>query len=203
MDINFSKKKVYPSKQYLNLAVKEKNGIDAKVAIPAIIAVLVLVGLFAKFAIMDRFAKVEAAQTELTNLKLERSVINAKLEDYDATVEEYKKYSVSWMDDIEKALVLKTDMIDLINSEILKNSETRSISISGNTISAQLVGLSLTDTSALIDRLYARPDVQDVQMFTATTEEAVGGQVIVSLLVTMKQEENDDAGETAEGGAAE
>ena len=197
MDINFSKKKVYPSKQYLNLAVKEKNGIDAKIAIPAIIAVLVLVGLFAKFAVLDRFAKVDAAQTELNNLNVERSIINAKLEDYDATVEEYKKYSVSWMDDVEKALVLKTDMIDLINSEILKNSETRSISISGNTISAQLVGLSLTDTSALIDRLYSRPDVKDVQVYTATTEEAVGGQVIVSLLVTMKQEE------TEEGGAAE
>ena len=197
MDINFSKKKVYPSKQYLNLAVKEKNGIDAKIVIPAIIAVLVLVALFAKYAVLDRFAKVEAAQAELTNLNVERSVINAKLEDYDETVEEYKKYSVSWMDDIEKALVLKTDMIDLINNEILKNSETRSISISGNTISAQLVGLSLTDTSALIDRLYARPDVKDVQMFTATTEEAVGGQVIVSLLVTMMQEESE------EGGAAE
>ena len=199
MNINFSKKKDFPSKQYLNLAVREKKGIDAKTAIPAVIAVLILAALFAKFAVMDRFAKVEAARMELANLNVERSVINAKLEDYDATVEEYKKYSVSWMDDVEKALVLKTDMIDLINKEILKNSETRSLSISGNTISAQLVGLSLTDTSALIDRLYARPDVYDVQMFTATTEETEGNQVIVSILVTMKQEDD----EAAEGGAAE
>ena len=196
MDINFSKNKVYPSKQYLNLAVKEKSDLNARTAIPAVIAVLVLVGLFAKFAVIDRFAKVENAKMELAELNVQRSIINAELEDYDKTVEEYKKYSVSWMDDVEKSLVLKTDMIDLINTEILKNSETRSISISGNTISADLVGLSLTDTSALIDRLYARPDVQDVQMFTATTEETVGDQVIVSILVTMKLEDE-------EGGAAE
>ena len=96
MDINFSKKKVYPSKQYLNLAVKEKSDLDARTAIPAVIAVLVLVGLFAKFAIIDRFAKVDAANMALAELNVQRSIINAELEDYDKTVEEYKKYSVSW-----------------------------------------------------------------------------------------------------------
>ena len=186
-------KKDYPSKQYINLAIKEERQIDPRIAVPAIIAILILAALFSKFAVIDRFAKVSAAESELNELKTQLSFANAQLENYDKVLEEYQKYSVNWMDDIEKSLVMKTDMIDLINNEILKNSETRSLSISGNTISAQLVGLSLSDTSGLVDRLYARDDVQDVQLFSATTEETLENQVIVSLFVTMKQPEEGDA----------
>lgn len=186
-------KKDYPSKQYLNLAVKEKKQIDPRIAIPAIILIIIAALAFAKFAVIDRFAKVDKANRELADYKVQLSVANAQLQDYDKVLEEYQKYSVNWMDDVEKNLVMKTDMIELINSEILLNSETRSLAVSGNTISAQLVGLSLTETSRLVDRLYARDDVADVQVFSATTEEAVDNEVIVSLLVTMKIEEEGDA----------
>ena len=189
LNLNLSQKKDYPSKQYLNLAVKEKKALDLKIIIPSVILIIAAAAAFCKFAVLDRFAKVDAAEAELRSLNATLAVANAQLEDYDKVLEEYQKYSVNWMDDVEKSLVLKTDMIDLINNEILKNSETRSLSITGNTISAQLVGLSLSQTSALLDRLNARDDVQDVQIFTATTEEALENQVIVSLLVTMKLEE--------------
>lgn len=188
-----SNKKGYPSKQYINLAIKEEKEIDPRIAVPAIILILALAALFSKFAVIDRFAKVSAAESELADYKAQLAVANAQLENYDKVLAEYQKYSVNWMDDIEKSLVKKTDMIDLINKEILKNSETRTLSVSGNTISAQLVGLSLTETSNLVDRLYARDDVQDVQVFSATTEETLENQVIVSLFVTMKQVEEGDA----------
>lgn len=187
-----SVKKEFPSKQYLNLAVKEKKQIDIKVAIPAIFLIIIAAIAFAKFAVVDRFAKVDAAERELADYQMRLSATNVQLQNYDEVLAEYQKYSVSWMDDVEKNLVKKTDMIQLLNNEILKNSETRSLSISGNTISAQLVGLSLAETSRLVERLYTHDDVADVQVFSATTEEAQENQVIVSLLVTMRIEEEGD-----------
>lgn len=188
-----SNKKGYPSKQYINLAFKEKKAIEPRVAAPAIALILVLAALFSKLAVVDRFARVTAAENDLGSCKAQLSILNAKLENYDDVLAEYQKYSINWMDDVEKSLVMKTDMMDLINKEILKNSETRTLSVRGNTISAQLVGLSLTETSDLVDRLYARDDVQDVQVYSATTEETLENQVIVSLFVTMKQSEEGDA----------
>ena len=184
-----AKKNDYPSKIYINLAMREKRKVDPKLAIPGIILVLLLAAAFGKFGVADRMAQVSRAQGELNVVLSEKAVMENAVADYDEVKAEYAKYSINWMDDVEKSLVKKTDMISLINSQILLNSETRSITISGNTISAELVGLDMAATSALVDRLNARDDVAQVQVFTATTQEAVEDQVIVSILITMQLEE--------------
>ncbi|HPX71055.1 MAG TPA: hypothetical protein PL035_01425 [Bacillota bacterium] len=181
-----ARKNDYPSKTYINLAMREKRQIDLKFAIPGVILVLLLAAVFGKFGVVDRIAEVSGAQRELSAILTTKTLLEESVADYEEVKVEYAKYSINWMDDVEKSLVKKTDMIALINSQILLNSETRSITISGNTISAQLVGLDMQATADLVDRLNARDDVEQVQVFTATTSEAVGDQVIVSILVTMQ-----------------
>ncbi len=180
------KKNDYPSKTWINLAMREKRQIDPKLAIPGIILVLLLVAAVGKFGVADRIAQLSVAERELDFVLKEKALLEISVADYEEVRSEYAKYSINWMDDIEKSLVKKTDMISLIDTQILVNSETRSITISGNTISAQLVGLDMEATSDLVDRLNARDDVSQVQVFSVTTEETVGDQVIVSILVTMK-----------------
>ncbi len=187
-----AKKNDYPSKTYINLAMREKRKVDPKLAILGIIAVLLLAAAFAKFGVIDRMTQRAVAERELRVVLSEKAMMESAVADYDEVKAEYAKYSINWMDDVEKSLVKKTDMIALINSQILLNSETRSISISGNTISAELVGLDMAETSALVDRLNARDDVAQVQVFTATTQEAAEDQVIVSILITMQLTEGEE-----------
>mgnify|MGYP000980439131 CR=1 FL=1 len=180
------KKDTYPSKTRINLAMREKRQIDPKIAIPAIFIVLLLVAAVAKFGVIDRMAQVAEAQRGLDFVLSQKAYMEAAVADYEEVRAEYAKYSINWMDDVERSLVKKTDMIDLLDNEILVDSETRSINISGNTISAELVGLDMEASSALVERLYERDDVAEVQVFRITTEETVGDQVIVSILITMK-----------------
>lgn len=180
------RKDTYPTKTRINLAMREKRQIDPRIAIPAIFIVLLLVAAVAKFGVVDRMALVAEAQSALDSILSQKAYMEGVVADYEEVRAEYAKYSINWMDDIEKSLVKKTDMIDLLDDEILVDSETRSISISGNTISAELVGLDMEASSALVERLYKRDDVAEVQVFSITTKETVGDQVIVSILITMK-----------------
>ena len=184
------KKNSFPTKNTLNLAIKEKKQIRPEIAIPCIVLIALLAFLFGKFAVADRFAEVSRVQGQLHAMEAQREALKEATADYNDVLAEYSRYSVNWMNDVEKNLVLRSDMIDLVNSKILSDSDSRKIMISGNTISIELLDLSLDDTSKLVSKLNAEESVSSVQVYTATTKDTLGDdQVVVSLVITMKDQE--------------
>ena len=63
------KQAAYPSKVTLNLAMREKSQFAPTKLIPLLLVLIVLAGLFGKFAVADRLAKVDRAQAELNALQ--------------------------------------------------------------------------------------------------------------------------------------
>ena len=59
------KQAAYPSKVTLNLAMREKSQFAPAKLVPLLLILIVLAGLFGKFAVADRLAKVDRAQAEL------------------------------------------------------------------------------------------------------------------------------------------
>lgn len=180
-----TKKTAYPSKTTLNLAMKEGNGISPKKAVLPLILLIAAAVLFGKFAVADRLARVDRAEARLAALQREAAELEAAVVDYDQVLEQYGRYSVGWMTDEEQQIIPRTDMLDLVETELMPVSEVRRLSANGNVLSAEVGGITLEDASLIVQKLYQRPDVTNVAVYTASTKTEVGDQAAVSLIITM------------------
>jgi len=192
VDITFttsSTSKALPSKKHINLCLKEKSSINPLVALIAIILIIAGAAAFSKFGVMDRLSEVDRLNGEVNTRQYELDAMNTLLESYDEVYEEYSRYSVSWMNEEERNLVSRTEALSLIDEIVAKSTSVTRITISGNSVSAELFGITLADTSSLVDELKARDNVKDVMVYTASSDD--GSSSLVSLVIKMTTEEEE------------
>lgn len=157
----------------MNLISRDKDQFRPTVVVPSIVLVIVAVALFAKFGIFDRYEKLWKYQAEASALSSYNSEMKNSLSDYDSIQEKYNKYSTKFMSDTEKEIIDRTEMLSLIEEEFLSAGRVMSMTSNGTVITVELAGVTLEDTSKLIDVLQARDDVSYVSISTATAEETV------------------------------
>lgn len=186
------KKAVYPYKKSLNLCIKEKSPFRPERLVPLLIAVFALAVLFGKFAVADRLIQASKMQTQASILTQRRNTLLAETAGYDELYDEYHRYSTGWMEDNEKLLVRRSEMLDLIESMLMPQSTVREINASGNTLSVTLGGVTLDDTSRFVQALYARDDVENVAVYTASTKDEYTDLAAVSMVITMTQDKGGD-----------
>ena len=179
------KQAAYPSKVTLNLAMKEKSQFAPGKLIPLLLVLIVLASLFGKFAVADRLAEVDLAQAELNALQQRKANLEAATAGYEELSQEYARYSTGWMTEDEQAAVTRAEMLSLIESELMPGSRVQRVSASSNILSVELSGVTLEDTSRFVKRLYQRPDVTNVAVYTASTKYEPGIQATVSMVITM------------------
>ena len=155
----------------INLALKEKDPMRPSVLVPAIIGVCLAVALLAKFAVIDRYNKMYALQSQASSLEATNTALNKSLEEYDDVLAQYNLYSTSFMTDNEKALVEKEEMLKLIDDVLVKSGDVLSINSSSNVVTAEITGISLDEASNLVDILNARDDVESVSVSNAKSVE--------------------------------
>lgn len=177
---------VYPSKTTLNLCMKEKSSWRPGRVIPTFTALALAVVLFGKFAVADRLAQVSREQQVLSGLTAQVQALEKATADYDAVLEEYGRYSVGWMTDEEKAAVDRVGVLDLIEAELMSAASVQQFSIAGNVLSLSLAGVTLEDTSRIVQRLYTWPQVTGVSVYTASTQQQQAAEeATVSMVVTL------------------
>lgn len=176
-------KKTYPSKQTLNLCIKEKPQVDPVKAVPLCILVIALVALLGKFAVIDRLQAQAEAKQRINEARTRFETLTEEIKAYDGIEAEYEMYSVGWLSDNEKLLVLRTDMIKLINEEIAPTAKLARVSMAGNVLSAELKNTNLNETSKLVSELNKRDDVEKVAVYTASSDSK---NTSVSVVITMK-----------------
>ena len=74
--------KKYPTKTTMNLYVVEKSVSKNRIILVAVLLVL-LVGLFIKFGVVDQYARLHAKEAELSQQKLIVAQTEARLANYD------------------------------------------------------------------------------------------------------------------------
>lgn len=173
-----------PSKQTLNLAMRERSINSPSRILPIAAVLTALVLLFAKFAVVDRLLAVSRVQDQANALDSQLTQIAAENQDYDAVLEEYMRYSSGWMSETEAALVDRNAVFSLLESDVLPMGGLKDLSMTGNTLSLDLTGLSLQDASDILTRLKAREDVLSVSVDTAGTTDD-GTLESVSMVITM------------------
>jgi len=105
-----------PVKRSINLMLVEEGKISAAKAIPAILAIIVLAGLFGKFLVADRLASMSKATGKVSRLQDQLDDTMDALENYDNVEDTYAHYTYDGMTRQELNLVDRTLVLDLVVS---------------------------------------------------------------------------------------
>lgn len=178
----------YPTKTTMNLAQHEQSQLELtrRTLIEGLLLILLVV-LFIKFGIVDLTSKASAANSEVADIQQQIDATNAQMGDYDKVYAEYQKYSYGYLDDRESSYVDRIDAIDLVESKVMSVGSVESITITDNTMSVTISGVTLEQVSALVSSLESSDMVADVTVDTASTQTEGTQQVSASLVITLQQ----------------
>lgn len=178
-------KAVYPSKAKLNMAMKEKSPLEPKRLIPALIVLFFCLGVFAKFAVLDRLAEVDNARYSLASLQELCSVMEKANADYEEVSKQYAHYSTSWMTDEMKAVIPSSEILALLETHLMPKGQIMALSTSGSTISVDVGNIDLEIAAGFVEDLSAMPTVTDVRVYTAESENPSSKQLRVNFIISM------------------
>ena len=199
MVARMKKKKLnYPSKTTLNLVMKEIAPDYVPKLFAAVVIFCVALTAFTKFAVLDRFeadremqSQLRAAQTELRNLRAQNA-------EYEMLRAEYAKYFAIDLTSVVVADV--TDILDIMETELMPAAIVNSATFSGTTLSVVLSGIDLDGASGILASLYETNVVSSVQLYAANTTEAVETAVTMTITLKTREEIRAEALAEAQGG---
>lgn len=205
-----------PSKQTLNLMVKEKTLAHPTRLIPILTLIFLGAYAFAQFAVIGRLNKVKQAEAELSQMHANLEMIKAAYADYDDVKAEYNRYTYQ---NYDRTIPDRLEVLALLERRVFSVCTAQSLSIAQRTITMTLGGLTLDDTSALIASLKEEPMVLDVFVSNSSSnksqtqnpgKEATVTAITISLKdpTTIKEEsaaetDSDTADDSAETGGEE
>ena len=157
-----------PSKTSMNLYQPIDRGNPVTAAIAAVI-LAVLIGLFAKFGVIDQLARVSEAQGRLATAQAELSMYEAQLTDYDAVAAEYESYTSQ----LNSSDVSANDVLDLIEDYVMVYATVTSTNLQENVLALSLRDVPLDMVGTIAQGVKTHPLVKSVSVSTASTEENV------------------------------
>ena len=176
-----------PSKKTMNF-VHHESSINVKKMLPLILVIIVAMGVFAKFAILDPLDKKTAAYTELGLKQQQLDAVNAKLSGYDELEKEYGRYSYGWMNETEVNMVNRMDVLRMVEEEIAFKAFIDNLAVNNNVLTLNIHGITLEQASAMVKSLEARGLVQSAAVYNVVAEEAEEAEIFMSIIMAKEAE---------------
>ena len=158
-----------PVKQTINLVGVGAKPIKLYIALPAILLIIAAAALLSKFAVIDRYMKVSAAEAQVASLRAELSAANQKLAGFGELNEKYAHYTYSGMTNEELTRIERSEVISLIQRVVLPSVVVDNWSVNANQLSMSIIGSSLQDINLLAQALNEEPIVDYCTVRTAST----------------------------------
>jgi hypothetical protein len=177
----------YPIKKTMNF-VHHQSGINLKKLIPALVLVLIIGALFAKFAILDPLAKRDVALGELTDKQTQLALINGKLTGYEELAQQYGRYSYGWMNETEVNMVSRMDVLQLVEQEIATKAIIDNMAVNNNVLTLNIHGITLEQASTMVRSLEERGLVESAAVYNAVAEQAEEAEIFMSIILTKEAE---------------
>ena len=161
----------YPSKTYINLAIKDKKKIDVRSTLPKAVLIILLTVFVCKFGVFDLYSQVNQKEAELSQQTQRLSQLNAQLTNYDAVKAEYETYETTKLV-ADESTVSVTDAMALVDRYVSSAAQIDSVNIEGNTVTLSLSDISLNGVGKLVSTLNEQPIVANVSVSTAATDQS-------------------------------
>ena len=163
---------------------------------------LVLIGVFAKFAVIDPLASGMDSSAEVAAAQAQLDELQAANENYAALNEKYARYVVTGLTEEEANLANRNAVLDLIRSNLMSVGYLSSVKVVGNTVTATCLGAELTEVSRLVERLEADSRVSHVTVSTAQGKDNAATSATIEVTLKGALDDGAETGKGAGNGAA-
>lgn len=168
MDLNKKIGLKYPTKTDINLALREDRNLDKKTALPIGIFLAVFILGFAKLGVIDLLHAVDDAQRTMQQTQEQLDTLKEANLIYDDVLQEYNEVVSNSISSV--VLATLEQRLELVNHYLLSKARVESFNVLDDVITASISGISLNQVSGIYTALMQNEFVDNVQIYTASTE---------------------------------
>ena len=188
-----TKQTKYPTKTTINRAACGRTEAAGKTLVIGMAVIAVLVLLVVKFCVFDQYARLSRAEADYNSVYQKNQELADRVSDYDEVMLEYRAYSMSFISDKNDENFVGVDrkeVLDLIETVMMKRGQVLSIEIYENTAKVSMKGMNLEEISEMIRSLKNSPVVSEAQLNIAKTDENKPASVLsFSVTIYLQQEQ--------------
>ncbi len=189
----------YPVKTSINLVdtQQQRGNLLAQLGLFAI--ALVLIGVFAKFAVVDPLAASAASSNEVSAAQARLDVLAAENADYAELNAQYDRYVVPGLSEEEQNLVDRDVVLNLLQQKVMGVGHLSSLRMEKNTATVTCLGADLNEVSALVESLESDQRVAHVTVSTAQGENDSSTSATIQIVFAGPLDVEGDGGSKEKG----
>ncbi|MEG0323068.1 MAG: hypothetical protein RR547_01825 [Raoultibacter sp.] len=176
-----SKKTGYPTKTTINLisanAMRKNTGSN----IVLFLVFIVLLAIFAKFAVIDPLSASMQSSAELDAAKAKLAALEVENQSYSELSDQYMHYVVTGLTEGELNRADRNELIDLLRTKVLGATYISSVKVVGNSVTIACVGANLQEVSTLVQNLEQDSRVAYVTVSTAMEREDTASTATIQI----------------------
>lgn len=188
-----TKQTKYPTKTTINMAARGRTEAAGRTLVIGMAVIAVLVLLMVKFCVFDQYARLSRAEADYNSVYQKNQELTEKVKNYDDIILEYRACSMSFISDENDENFVgvdRKDVLDLIETVMMKRGQVVSVEIYDDTAKVSMKGMNLKEISAMIKSLKTSPVVSDAQLNIAQTDENREASVLsFSVTIYLQQEQ--------------
>lgn len=177
-----AKKVVYPTKTTINLVSADEHRGNLVTQLALFTIFLVLVGIFAKFAVVDPLAQSVASSSEVSEANARLAALEAENDNYAELNQKYERYVVTGLTEDEQNLASRDMVLDLLESKVMNVGYLSSLKVAGNAAVVTCLGADLNEVSKLVEDLETDERVAHVTVSTAQGENDTGTSATIQIM---------------------
>lgn len=173
MKANNNKKQIkIPTKRTINLAANLEQKTNIFIAIPAIILIIVAAAIVSKFFVVDRYAKLHAAQSEVAYMQGQVDLLNNEYSKMGEIADLYAHYTYSGLTEEELTYFNREAVVSLVDMEIMKDVTVGNWRLQGNVLSIPMQAPTLETIKNVVNKMESQDLVEFCLVNNAITTDA-------------------------------
>ena len=189
----------YPTKTSINLVDTEQARGNLVVQLALFAIALVLIGIFAKFAVVDPLASSMESGNEVSAAQARLDALIAENADYEELNAQYDRYVVPGLSEQEQNLVDRDVVVNLLQQKVMGVGHLSSLRMEKNTATVTCLGADLNEVSALVESLESDQRVAHVTVSTAQGENDSSTSATIQIVFAGPLDVEGDGGSKEKG----
>ena len=182
-DIKISKKESFPSKKTMNF-VSDKQAKTNKLSIVLFVIFIILLLIFTKFFVVDSISKTNDLISAYNANQSQLDALNEQLSDFEEIETKYNELVGVFLNDDEKNCLNRTDIIKLLDDDVLPYVDITNYTISSNQVNVYTGVSSLSTISNVLDILQKDDRTHYVTINRTVADSEDNSLVSAEILIT-------------------
>lgn len=181
------KRETFPTKKTMNFVVDTETKTNRYSLVGFGIFIVVL-ALFTKYCVIDVIQKTNEVQSNYHISNEQIDALNQQLQNYNEVEEKYNAMVGTFLTDSEKVCMNRTDLLKMIDEDVLPYASVTNISITNDSISVYTGLTDLNTISKVVDILQKDSRTTYVTVSRTTADSEDSSRVSATIEITCQTE---------------